>query len=161
MAIGSVARRPGRRAALVWIGGVVVLLGTIAWAVVPGSTRPIVATAQELSVPSSWRLVREHVTPPRVLCWGGDPCPSLYRTWSVGALVEHGELEDLIAATGWEVSMDPTYPGCAVNPGIVGEQTVCRASGSTGAGHRVVLTQRADPQDPAAGTVQLFLGPPG
>ena len=105
----AVAGAAGVAVAAVVVTGAVVLL--------PGDTAGIRATADALRPPGGWSLADERVTPPRRLCLGADPCPSLHRTWQVGGNLTERDLQDVVDASGWGLRVDGS---CALRPGRPG-----------------------------------------
>src|SRR5687767_12298341 len=64
------------------------------------------AVADQLQVPASWVRVSESVEPPRVVCLGDNPCPSVSRQWQVSRDLSVAEMRSLAERAGWEVSFD-------------------------------------------------------
>jgi hypothetical protein len=123
--------------------------------------RAILETADQLRVPGTWELVSQHVQPPRLICLGGDACPSLSRRWNVPTRMTTEELDLLVAASGWALAFtDPlaASPGsaCAPRPNGSSGTTSCSATGHVdGYSASLYYTSRSD--DPAQTELSLFL----
>lgn len=109
------------------IGGIVVLIGaTIFVFTYGGSTKPILAVANQFQPSESWELVSERVEPPRLACIGSVSCPSIHKVWRSGAVVTRDELARSVANLGLGLSIEGD---CKVDRGHFNGSTVCSAKG--------------------------------
>lgn len=138
----------GRMAAA---GATVVLAAGVAALVIPGSSAPVRSTAAQFTPASSWQQTGDLVEPPRLVCLGSMPCPSLVRTWDAPAPVSVGDL--VSAASAWRVTAPA---GCDVDPGKFGRQTVCELTG-TADGFDVSVRVTAQAPDASSWVVTLTL----
>lgn len=107
------------------IGGLVVLIGaTIFVFTYEGSTKPILAVADQFQPGESWELVSERVEPPRLACIGSVSCPSIHKVWRSGTVVTQDELARSVAKLGLFIEGD-----CKVDRGHFNGSTVCSAKG--------------------------------
>lgn len=66
---------------------VIVIMGFLFGLVYTGSTKEIIAVADQFQPDPSWTLESETITPPRIICID-SVCPQVVRSWSVGALAD-------------------------------------------------------------------------
>lgn len=117
----------------------------------------ITQTADQFKVPEGWVLVSQDMEPPRVLCLGGNGCPSLRRRWNVPGKMSTIELMALIDSSGWRLTLEHE---CEPQPNqaIIGngnfERISCTANGHVnGYSTRISYSTRDDkPAD-----TELFL----
>lgn len=98
-----------------------------------GSTKEIVAVADQLQVDPSWKLETESIRPPQSFCVDVE-CPSVSRNWKVSEPLIRKDLENLLEASGWNFQIeetcipDTTMPqqpsGSCSAKGIVGNYNV-------------------------------------
>ncbi|WP_104523577.1 hypothetical protein [Blastococcus atacamensis] len=148
-------RRRRRRGQLIAGATVAAVAGAVVVLTVPGDDDDIRRAADRLAVPGSWDLEGDRVTPPRLLCLGGNPCPSAQRTWRPGQNLSAAELEALVAPTGWDLAWDGD---CTVDASSLGRHEVCAGTGE-GDGYAVTLSHSASHEDPSEALVQLELMP--
>jgi hypothetical protein len=156
MADGGISARGGIRIILAVAGGLVALI-VLAFVIgfLPRSTTRITSVADRVAVPAGWVLTQEQVEPPRFICLGDNPCPSLSRTWATGADLSEQEFTAFVTATGWRLAVDRT---CELSPSTFGEQTACTATGTVGQYvAKIILSGTVG--DPASANVQLMLRP--
>ena len=88
--------------------------------------RQIVDVANRLQVPADWRLASENVVPSRLICLGGNQCPSLSRKWQVPGEFSAAELEQLVKSAGWGLTPEQpcrlTTSGDQANPCVLAGQ---------------------------------------
>jgi hypothetical protein len=92
---------------------------------VSGSTKPIRAVADQFHAPASWKLVEEHVEPPRFVCFDVR-CPSVHRSWATPSIPNSQELEQILANSGFNFRTDKP---CAKEPHESGSVYICGAEG--------------------------------
>ncbi|GAB2733501.1 hypothetical protein [Nocardioides pakistanensis] len=132
--------RPGLVVAL--IGLFVLLAAALGAVLTAGSPARIIAIADEFTPDPRWARQTGRVTPPRLVCLGASPCPSLFRSWTADASVTEQGLSDLIAHTAWSLGITctdtGTYDICA-GTGVV-DRFVVTVKTSGQDGRQTVLT---------------------
>ena len=78
----------------------VIIGGFLYWATWTGSTDDIERVANQFKVPSSWKLIRSEVVPPKTDCIGMT-CPRLSRTWETPHNLTNSEVAKLITNSKW------------------------------------------------------------
>ena len=78
----------------------VIIGGFLYWATWTGSTDDIERVANQFKVPSSWKLIRSEVVPPKTDCIGMT-CPRLSRTWEAPQKLTNSEVAGLVSKSGW------------------------------------------------------------
>lgn len=78
----------------------IVIGGFLYWATWTGSTDDIERVANQLQIPSSWKLVSSEVVPPKTDCIGMT-CPRLSRTWETPHPVTRDEINKILANADW------------------------------------------------------------
>lgn len=61
---------------------VIVIIGFLFGLLYTGSTKEIVAVADQFQPDPSWKLESETITPPRIICID-SVCPQVFRSWSL------------------------------------------------------------------------------
>lgn len=92
-----------------------------------GSSVGITATADQFQPQAGWELANERVEPPRLICLGDVPCPSLQRRWQTSTPVTPADPAS--AARHWDLTLPDR---CDPDPDTYGPQTICEATGTTG-----------------------------
>lgn len=116
------------------IGGAIIALSTLllvflSWFFYTGSTKEIVAVADQFKPDSSWELVSENIQPPATVCIDIE-CPSVHRSWNTHTLISKEKLVKQINLSGWSFHIDND---CILSPDIFGAGiTVCSAKGVIG-----------------------------
>lgn len=88
---------------------VIVIMGFLFGLVYTGSTKEIIAVADQFQPDPSWTLESEKITPPRIICID-SVCPQVFRSWSVGTSgVKISELNEMFS--GIDVQSNPNL-GC-------------------------------------------------
>ena len=116
-----------QRRRIVWIlvgAAVAIAGGSVAWGLV--TTANMVALADEFSPPPGSAKTGERVTQPTPLCWGGSPCPSVFRSWDSSEAVDNSVLADLIKQSGWNLRQEGD---CGPGDEVRTSGLVCSASG--------------------------------
>lgn len=91
-----------------------------------GSTKEIVAVADQLQVDPSWKLDSESIHPPQSFCIDVE-CPSVSRNWITSNPIEKSDLEQITKASGWNLSIDGN---CNLDRLLAGSPTgYCEARG--------------------------------
>ncbi len=70
-----------------------------------GSTKEIVAVADQLQVDPSWELDMEAIEPARAICIN-DECPSVSRNWKVNSLLTREDLESILEKSKWGLKIE-------------------------------------------------------
>ena len=70
-----------------------------------GDTKPILSVADQFKPGDSWKLTEERVEPPRIMCAGDIPCPSIVRWWIRDKLLSIEEFRSIMDSTGWQYSI--------------------------------------------------------
>lgn len=92
-----------------------------------GDKKPIESVADQLNSGPDWRLATSSTVPPRIVCLGDNPCPSVHRAWTTGDIVTRTEFEQLLSVSGWN---DFAIEGdCVPQRNVLDQMTVCRATG--------------------------------
>lgn len=140
------------------LGVLVIGLGLVVFALLyTGSKKPIESIADQFSVDSSWQPIASRTEPPRLICLGDNPCPSVHRAWNTNGVVSLADFEQSLAESGWS---DFTVEGdCMPKENVQVAVTLCSAVGardgfevkaySTGTAHeenntRLVLSIRPE-----------------
>jgi hypothetical protein len=115
---------------VVILGGLIVLLIAslifiFNW---EGSSKDIVSVADQLKVPSSWKLESEMIRPPRMVCLDGGACPEVARTWTVDGQLSTKDLDKILKDSNFSFPIK----GDCVLPANVSSNAVhlCDASGT-------------------------------
>lgn len=78
-------------------GVLLVLLGIVLFIFYwHGSSKSIEAAANKFIAPSSWKLDKNEVHPPSIICWNGYRCPSVYRDWKIPANSSAADIQGFI-----------------------------------------------------------------
>jgi hypothetical protein len=114
------------------IGSVIIIaffaaiIGFLIWFFYVGSTKEIVAVADQFKTDPSWDLSSERVEPPRNFCIDIE-CPSLSRQWKTDSILSKEELREYLKMSGWDFNIEGD---CLVDKNISGTAiTLCSASG--------------------------------
>lgn len=101
--------KSGRRS---WIIGstIIIILFIVAIAGIlrffwVGSSNEIVSVANQFKPQPEWRLVSEHIEPPRTWCIDVE-CPSINRTWTLNHTITQQNLTEWAQKAGWEISFE-------------------------------------------------------
>ena len=110
------------------LGVLVIGLGLVVFALLyTGSKKPIESIADQFSVDSSWQPIAFRTEPPRLICLGDNPCPSVHRAWNTNGVVSLADFEQSLAESGWS---DFVIEGdCVPKENVRGGATVCAAAG--------------------------------
>ncbi len=114
------------------ISGSAILLALAAFLlpfVYTGDTKPIRQVADQLKAPSNWTLQTEQIEPPRLVCLGDNPCPSLQRTWKIGNEISKLEFKTILENSDLHF---PVEGSCQKDIGDSGTFPVCTAEGRSG-----------------------------
>lgn len=104
----------------------VAFFGFLAWFFYVGSSKEIVAIADQFKPDSSWELVSENIQPPATFCVDVE-CPSVHRSWNTHTLISKVKLQQQLELSGWKFKIDND---CSLSPNIFGTgTTICSASG--------------------------------
>lgn len=89
-----------RKIIIAVIVAIALIAGAVAWLGWSGNTRDIEATADQLQVDSSWKVLSSHSEPPRTLCIA-QACPNLGRVWDTEKVVSVQVVTDILNKSGW------------------------------------------------------------
>jgi hypothetical protein len=95
--------------------------------------------AGQFEAPADATAQESIVNPERVICLGADPCPSLFRSWSLPRRLERPAFESLVATSGWAVDLEGD---CVPRPNSFALVAVCSATGQVD-GYSVRVAQLA------------------
>jgi hypothetical protein len=118
------------------VAGVVALVVVV---LVDFGASGVEGVAAQFEAPADATAQESIVNPERVICLGADPCPSLFRSWSLPRRLERSDLEILATASGWSVELEGD---CLPRPNSFGRLPVCSATGEID-GYSVRLAQLA------------------
>ena len=92
-----------------------------------GSTKEIVAVADQFKPDSSWELVTNDIQPPKAFC-GDVECPRVLKQWKTDSTITRDKLSRLLRETGWNFNINGS---CTIDrPGQISDSIqVCTASG--------------------------------
>lgn len=120
-----------------------VIVGFLLWLSYTGSSKEIVAVADQFKPDPSWQLKSEAIEPPRTFCIDIE-CPSVWRQWQTNSLLSQEDFSKIIKKTNWDLSLDE---GCDFSNIQNGENTkVCSAMGLVD-GYTTTLTIRTTGTD--------------
>ncbi len=103
-----------------------VIVGLLLWLSYTGSSKEIVAVADQFKPDPSWQLKSEAIEQPRTFC-GDVECPSVFRLWKTDYLLSKDEFQKLITISGWDFTINGD---CKLNSNIFGTSLpICSASG--------------------------------
>ena len=109
------------------IGGFIGVAALFGWVMYIGSSKEIVAVANQFKPDASWKLESESIVPPRTLCIDVE-CPSVGRVWKTKNLVSKVELRKQLDKSGWDF---PIEDDCLLDPGSWGAALpLCTARGN-------------------------------
>jgi hypothetical protein len=121
-----------------------------------GSVKPIESIADQLQPGNDWQVISTQTEPPRIICLGDNPCPSVHRTWKTSAILSRPEFEQLLTASGWQ---DFAIEGdCAPKTNSFSAATVCSASGTRDQ-FNVEIHVIGSNNDTDDGKISLFIRP--
>lgn len=113
---------------LITLGVVIILLGAMVFIFLQkGSSGEIESIADQLQTDKDWQLVTSLTEPPRIICLGDNPCPSVHRAWRTNAVLSRSEFEKLLAASGWSDFV--IEDDCIPDSNRLDGGTVCSALG--------------------------------
>ena len=137
---------------------VVLVVGIALWS--QDGARHISAAADQFRVPEGWVVLSERVEAPDLVCFGGNPCPSLRRQWRAPTDMTASEISKLIASSGWnlklETSCEPRSRPHSSGLGPVVLEQSCSADGQVD-GYAARLYYDSSSANPAMGTLTLSL----
>jgi hypothetical protein len=142
--------------------GLVALAGLgWAWSAYAGNAEEeeLVTVVDQFEAPQTWEVLVDDLEPARMLCLGGNACPSVRKDWSVPEVLTPADMQALIDAAGWGLAVDgdcqpdENFRGTEVN-GVRDLTPVCSASGTID-GVEVYLVQSGDIERSDA-EMQLF-----
>ena len=137
-AISKADKRRWKIGSAIIIASFSIAVGLLLWLSYTGSTKEIVAVADQFKPDPSWELKSEAIEPPRTFC-GDVECPSVFRLWGTENQLSKSEFQKIINLAGWNFPVDED---CEVNPNVFGTSLpTCTASGAID-GYRVSLSVR-------------------
>ena len=101
------------------------LAAFVYWFTWKGSTKEIVAVADQFKAPSDWQLVTDRVEPPRTICLDSR-CPSLHRSSKTNSNLTKQVLQEIVYRSGWKLVVDGD---CEARTNTSGAVPVCTAEG--------------------------------
>lgn len=132
----------GRRLAL----AAALVVGVLAAALVPLGSSGVRSVADRFRTPSDAAPFEQRVTPRRLICLGGSPCPSLFQSWNLPHRLDRATFERLLTASGWALQ---AHGDCQPRTNSFARVTVCGAAGEVD-GFAVTVNQLAGSRDDAA-----------
>ena len=106
---------------------VIALIGILFALFYVGSTKEIVAVADQFKPDSSWKLVTDDVQPPKAFC-GDVECPRVYRGWSTKNVISKDLFIEQLRSSGFNF---PVVGDCLLRSNDFGAATtLCSASGN-------------------------------
>lgn len=140
---------------LVTLGMVIVLLGATAFIFLyKGSSSDIESIADQLRTNKDWQLVTSSTEPPRIICLGDNPCPSVHRAWRTNAVLSRSDFEKLLTASDWGDFV--IEDDCTPQKNVLDRMTVCRAVGMHD-NYRVEVVIGGNYYDSRDNRVSLFI----
>ena len=124
-----------RRRSLLMATVIIVVLASsvLLFAALRSKENGALRVADQFQTPPTWTQLAETVEPPRLVCLGDNPCPSVDRRWNAPRDLGAADMRQLITETGWSLpftdSCEPrqngaeTYRSCSAD-GTVGDYTV-------------------------------------
>lgn len=140
---------------LITLGVVIILLGAMVFIFLQkGSSSEIESIADQLQTDQDWQLVTSLTEPPRIICLGDNPCPSVHRAWRTNAVLSRSEFEKLLAASGWSDFV--IEDDCTPQKNVLDRMTTCRAVGMHD-NYRVEVAIGGNYYDSRDNRVSLFI----
>lgn len=121
----------------------VLVLGLLVAAFVPLGSSGVRSVADQFRTPPDAAPFEKRVTPKRLICLGGSPCPSLFQSWNLPHRLDRVTFEGLITASGWALQ---AHGDCQPRPNSFARVTVCSAAGEID-GFAVTVDQLGDSRD--------------
>ena len=119
------------------------VLGVLVAAFVPFGSSGVRSVAEQFRTPPGAAPLEERVTPKRLICLGGSPCPSLFKSWTLPRRLDRAAFDGLTTASGW--ALEP-HGDCLPRPNRFARAAVCSATGETN-GYAVTVNQLGDSRD--------------
>lgn len=137
------------------LGILVIGLGLVVFALLyTGSKKPIESIANQLRIGSDWQVVTSVTVPPRIICLGDNPCPSVHRAWTTTSAVTRADFEQLLSVSGWQdFAIDDD---CVPQKNVLDQMTVCRATGARN-GFNIEVVVGANYHNQRDNKVSLFI----
>lgn len=138
------AKRPTSKQKRNWkIGSAIIIaffaliISFLIWFFYVGSTKEIVAIADQFKPDPAWQLKSETIEPPRSFCLDVE-CPSVSRKWKIGNLLNRDEFAKLVHFSGWNFDINGN---CVLEDKNRYSDSieVCSASG-TDKGYKISIT---------------------
>ncbi|WP_344156380.1 hypothetical protein [Nocardioides koreensis] len=122
-----------------------IVLGVLVAACVPLGSSGVRSVAEQFRAPPDAAPLEERATPRRLLCLGGSPCPSLFKSWNLPSRIDRTAFEGLMTASGW--ALQP-HGDCQPRPNRFARVALCSATGEVN-GYAVTVNQLGDSRDEA------------
>lgn len=139
------------------VAGLAVLAGAgWAWAAWSASSdeESLDRVVRTFEVPQSWEKTVDETEPARVICLGGNACPSSRQEWRTPEALTPDDMAGLVQGAGWDLDVTGD---CQPKSDIADMVGVCEATGVVD-GFDVWLLQERSSQEPGAQVV-LFVDP--
>lgn len=94
-----------------------------------GSSKPIEVAANKFVAPASWKIDRNEIHPPSIICWNGYACPSVWRGWHVPSSVTFGQIIKFAKSTNINMRVNKS---CTAVSNTVIEKSPCTFYGKDG-----------------------------
>jgi hypothetical protein len=108
-------------------------------------TEDLLSRVSRFSVSAGWTQESDIVRPERFLCFDTNPCPSIYRRWTVGQELSIDDLKAVVSKAGVDMKTDGT---CLRRGNDIGATTVCSSSGSDGEYDYLINVTSPDKNEP-------------
>lgn len=119
------------------------LLGIPVAAFIPLGSSDVRSVAEQFRRPPDAAPLEERVTPRRLLCLGGSPCPSLFESWHLPQRVDRAAFERLMTASGWTLQPEGD---CRPRPNSSALVALCSATGEVN-GYAVTVNELGGSRD--------------
>ena len=130
-----------------WLGlAAFFVLGLLIAVLVPFGSSGVRSVAERFQAPPDAVPFEDRVTPRQVICTGGSPCPSLFRSWKLPRRLDRTDFEGLVTASGLALRLQGD---CQPGPNSFARVAVCSASGEVD-GYDVTVNQLGDSRSETA-----------
>lgn len=109
-------------------------------------------TADTFVAPPEWGKAIVTAEPARIVCLGGNACPSTHRRWVVPAETTLEDFRAVLDTTGWALDYSK---GCTTPPPENGNSRICSASGDVDGVAVRAFYESAQPEGAHVGTVAI------
>lgn len=145
-----------------WTAAVLLLIALVAsawlaktWMTETAQAEAVEQAVSQVTVPTTWTETVNSGEPGRILCLGGNACPSARITWQTPEPLSVLDMTLLVADAGWNMTIDGD---CQPRPNVTGLGPVCSGSATVGDLDIQIYQSRANGQPGAE--VTLFVNGP-